>query len=265
MFYNPIRVPKQKSVRVLIFIVSVIIIVHFIFPSFFPVLSYYLFSPFWYLENVFTEGLSFQDAFRLRSELIRENRELVSKVQDLTARTADYQAIRSENEELRNMGSEVTEKSVLAAVLVKPPVSPYDTLLLDQGADKGIKVGDLVIAPGKTVIGVIKETYGSFSKVELFSSAGIETAVSIGPGHIQTVAYGQGGGTFFVRLPREYTVSDGEVITLPGFGNRAIGEVVKVGNDESSSFTRILFAVPVNIYSLAWVTVEKADIDIVKP
>ncbi len=232
--------------------------VNFFLPALFPTIAYYILRPLWWVESNVGAEQRDQSIALSHKNLIDENHDLRARVETLSEKLVTFDSLKNENEELRALGKSSTDSNkILAAVLAKPSVSPYDTLVIDVGEKGGIAVGDYVVAEGSIVLGRINEVHARFSKAVLLSSPGVETNVAIGKEKIQAVAYGQGAGTLFMKLPREYEIKEGDPIVVPELGNRAIGSAAIVGTDGASAFTKVLFNVPVNLFTLRWVTVEK--------
>ena len=119
--------------------------------------------------------------FSSKSALERENEKLWSQLVRSEARMADYQIIVRENESLKEILSRQPEdkKFILAAVLAKPGVSPYDTLLLDLGAKDGAIIGNLIFAEGDIPIGRLASVTSDTAKAVLFSSTRERTPVIV--------------------------------------------------------------------------------------
>jgi cell shape-determining protein MreC len=177
-------------------------------------------------------------------------------------------AIELENNELKKiLGRDVvlstTSASVtrrgetLAAVLRRPPLLPYDELVIDVGGDDGIVAGDTVYAPGKVLIGRVESVRGSTARVILYSSPGKQYEVMIGPQHIPTTARGRGGGQYEAEVARDLSVTEGDFVEVPSLEDRPFGIVTTVMSDPTQPFKTILFAPSVNVYQLRWVIVKK--------
>ena len=151
-------------------------------------------------------------------------------------------------------------KYTLAAVLKRPPISPYDELIIDIGQNNGVAVGNLVYAPGNVLIGSVSDTLGETSKVSLFSSAGMTYDVLVSDAavgkNIPAVAHGLGGGQFSVQVPRDVVSNTGDIVTVPSINNKTIGIVGGVAMDPAQPFETILFTSLANIYELHWVLVD---------
>ena len=215
-------------------------------------------SPFWNIKNSFYYFISDNlNLLRSKSNLIEENYNLSKQIEKDERDLLLKDILNSENEDLklllnrRNSNS----KSILGTILVKPTLSPYDTLIIDIGLDQNISIGDKVVVDGNVFIGYISEVYSNSSKVILYSSPGEKVVVLIGESNIGKEAVGAGGGNFSVNAPREIEVKEGDTITIPSISPNVFGVVEKIEFKENDAFQRILFKNTVNINELKWVLV----------
>jgi cell shape-determining protein MreC len=181
-------------------------------------------------------------AVRERDALAAQNAILAAKVADLTklvgARTEPAHAI-------------------LAGVLARPPVSPYDALLLDQGSDAGVVPGALVSGPGGVPVGTIESVAKGSSRAVLFSAPGRETAGWVGESRAPLTLAGQGAGAFGTEVPHETAVAVGDEVFVAGPGALPIGVVMRVDSNPSSPDTALRIRPAVNPFSLTWVTIAR--------
>ena len=192
-----------------------------------------------------------------KSSLWRENENLKQELEDARARMANYDALQSENLALKETLSRAPEeKLILAAILSKPNLSPYDTLLVDVGGQLA-EVGDIVFAYGDVPIGRVSEVYASSSKVVLFSSPGEKTEVLILGQNIFMPLVGRGGSNFEMTLPRDLTLEIGTEVQLPGLTPHVLASVVTILSDPRDAFQKALLVSPVNIQELKFVEVEQ--------
>ena len=195
-----------------------------------------------------------------KAALGRENEQLRAQLASTSAALADRNALYQENLVLKaQLGRTLTERSVLAGVLMRPPEVPYDSLMLDAGASQGIAPGDLVSAGGTTVIGTIDQVYRTTSRVKLFSSPGesyqgLLAASTTRPSTPVTVV-GQGGGSLSAQVPTQTAVVPGDSIVLPGVGGGFIGSVSHVDEPSGSSFETLYLQLPVNMQELSFVEI----------
>jgi len=218
---------------------------------------HYVSGPLWKAGNRITNTASSYGAFLDSKETLQEkNYALQKEIIELRLKLLSKDLLLQENKELKAaLGRLGSKESVLAAVLSKPNNSPYDTLIIDIGKDKGIQKGDKVLASGEVVFGTIEEVYDKSSKVELYSSPGLIQNVLLGGGAIPATAKGKGAGNFEITLPRDVEVSLGDVVTIPDIEITILGTVLYIEKDPNSPFQTILVKSPVNLSELRVVEV----------
>ena len=193
----------------------------------------------------FRNSLEEDEAATLRDELA-----------STTAALADRNALYAENTNLKQLlGRSVSNHTVLAAVLQKPPGIPYDTLMIDIGARDNVASGDLVFAGGTLVIGTVSEVYNTTSRVTLLSAPG-EKYDALLNSSVPVSLVGQGAGSMSGEVPAGTPVKVGDSIALPGIGSAFVGEVSHVDVEAGSSFITLYMQLPVNLFSLHYVEVQ---------
>ena len=215
-------------------------------------------GPIWSVRNSINYFLS--DNIKLlnsKINLIDENSLLKEQIKSYEKEQALFSLLKKENEDLKNiLGRKISGRNVLlSAVLSKPYLSPYDTLVIDTGLFDGVSVDDKVLADGNTYIGYVSEVYDNFSKVVLYSSPGEKVKVLIGNSNIEKDATGLGGGNFEVQIPREIDIKEGDPIVIPSISANVFGVVEKIEFKESDSFQNIIFKNPINIGELKFIEV----------
>ena len=237
-------------------LVLLILIVEWRAPSAFPGLAAAVSRPFWRMQFAVESG-----ALASPQALLAENESLELQLSALEAETASssVQALIDENAGLRSLlGRASTTPLLGAAVLERPPLLPYDELILDVGTDDGAGSTSLVYAPGRIAIGRIEDAYPQTSKAILFSSPGQTYPVSIGRAHVPANAVGRGGGQYQAQAPHDSGIQPGDIVSDMSFSDGTFGVVVSVSTDPADPFDEILFAPPVNVYQLRWVLVGEA-------
>src|SRR5574343_28397 len=226
-----------RSIKIKQPVFIVLILAFFIFlintfaPNFFSSLFTTIVRPLWHDEEKI--GISYE----LRDALITQ--------------------LQIENSELKKALNRSTASStVIAYILKKPPFSAYDSYIIDIGTDHNIQIGDKAYSIGHVLLGEVKEINKSTSKVKLYSSYGEKFDVTIGK-DVEATAYGMGGGSFEVSLPRDTKVQERDIVTVPNIKVSVFGIVNKVIIDPVKTFYTILFSQPVNIYEQKYVLIEK--------
>lgn len=180
---------------------------------------------------------------------------LRAELAQVGARAADRDMLYAENQTLkallnRTEGHEV----VLATILLRPPGTPYDTLLIDRGSRDGVTEGNRVSAGGTTVVGRVSEVFEESARVLLFSSPGVSYEGVIA-GKITFSVEGQGGGSLRGEVPVGSEVAVGDhVLLAPGGYASNVSYIERV---EGSSLERVYMQLPVNIQQLLYVEVWK--------
>lgn len=177
----------------------------------------------------------------------------------------DRDLLYAENRELKarlNRAPATTTARTLAAVIMRPPGVPYDTLMLDIGSDDGVAVGDLAAAGGSVYIGRISSAYANTSRVTLFSAPGEAHEaflVNAATGESVPLAVaGQGGGSFVGEVSAGTAVAIGDRVIFANLQPQFIAQVVGIDSPEEKSFKTVYLQMPVNPLSLRFVEVEPA-------
>ncbi|MDO8492667.1 MAG: rod shape-determining protein MreC [bacterium] len=188
--------------------------------------------------------------------LIAQNEKLKMELLTKGQILLDYQTIKSENEILKGIASRnATSTRVIAGVLRTPDQSPYDTIIIDAGADQAVVKGNLVYAKQEIPIGAIEFVYQNSALVKLYSTPGETHDVYLGYDKIAGRAVGRGGGNFEVILPHGAKVFKGDAVTLPGLTGKIFGEVESLAETEGGTFIRALFKNPFSFDELRFVEV----------
>src|SRR3989344_3858818 len=254
------KIQRKKLFQKLLFLVIFFILVYFrsgIIDGA-SYLAIFVFRP--VLIFGYKVGNSFENLksyFLSKSSLSLENESLKLEVSEKNAFMTNYNSILDENIFLKEiLGRKKTKTSVIvSAILAKPNKSFYDTLVIDVGLKQGVKVGDSVFALGNIPIGRIAEVHAYSSKVILFSNSGEKTQVVINKNIFMEVV-GRGGGNFEMAIPKDFNLSKGSEVVLPGIMPHVLAVVETVLSDPRDSFQKALLVSPANIQELKFVEVE---------
>lgn len=215
-------------------------------------------SPLWSAENnLLDSATNALEFLKPKQTLITEKQAMQERIFMAGTLEALNSVLTKENEELKDLlgRKEIKKKTVLAAILVKPPKNFYDILTIDIGTNHGVKVGNVVVANANVYIGEIVEVYPDTAKVLMYSSPGNKRTVVIGADSVSAEAVGLGGSNFSITLPREVEVVEGDVVVIPSINPNVFGVVERVSVEDKDSFQTILFKSPVNISELNFVEV----------
>jgi cell shape-determining protein MreC len=148
---------------------------------------------------------------------------------------------------------------MLAGVLAGPPLSPYDTLVVEGGSNDGIQEGARVYGSGGVPVGTVRSVSSRTSRVLLYSSSGVETYGWFGDERMPITFIGKGAGAFSATLPHDSEITIGEFIYLPGPGAIPFGSVGNIHEDPASPQKRIDILPRVSPFSLTWLLIEQED------
>lgn len=179
------------------------------------------------------------------------------------ALVADRDALYKENLDLKmRLGRTVTTERMLAAVLMRPPATPYDTLAIDVGAALGVAEGDTVSAGGGALIGTISQVSEAGARVTLYSAPAEKydalLSLHVG-GRLPVTVVGMGGGSMSAQVPAGSGVAVGDEVLFAGIVGGISGRVVGVEAGIGESFATIYLRLPVNPQSLQFVEVLKKN------
>ncbi|MDP4020541.1 MAG: rod shape-determining protein MreC [Candidatus Adlerbacteria bacterium] len=207
--------------------------------------------------TIFSPVFSGTQSFIHQNELERLRAELGAA----QALVADRELLLRENIELKTRLGRVPEETstLLAAILLRPPATPYDTLMLDVGLKEGVSVGDLVFSVGSVVIGKVTEVYRSTSRATLFSAPGEahDVLVFTQGGSVPLVAEGQGSGSFIGKLPQGTQVNMGDPVLFPDIVPILMAQIAAVETAPNESFQTVYMQLPANPLLLHYVEVRK--------
>lgn len=194
---------------------------------------------------------------RPKASLVEENNNLKDEVRGLRADLLFYDALAVEHQRLlQSFGRGEGLPRKIAVVVVKPPQSPYDTIILDIGSVDGIAVDQSIFGSGNTALGRISSVEKNHSTATLFSNSGMESQAIVERSGMSIVVKGNGGGGFEARVPQDSDISLEDIIVLPGRIPAPLGRVVKIDSTPASSFKAISISSLANINYTRWVEVE---------
>lgn len=212
--------------------------------------------PVWKTSDASANALSsipyyFQD----RASLISSYEKAQDDLKLAQAAALDRNQLYEENLALKeHMGRIAQPDAVMAAVIVRPPETPYDTLLIDVGKASDISLGDRVAAEGTLLIGKVTEVFEHSSRVTLFSSSG-QSYDGFLRGVVPVKVEGQGGGSLKMQIPYDAKVIEGDPVTLPGIESNTASVVEHVEPGQGDSAVTAYLRLPVSIFELKQVDV----------
>jgi cell shape-determining protein MreC len=211
--------------------------------------------PFWFIrDTVVTKYDAVATALSSKAALEAENDYLKEVLDEISLEAYSRDQLRKENDDLKAMlGREGEYTYTLGRILSAPPVSPYDTLLIDAGEEQGVFVGMEAFSQGDFKVGEVSRVWGRTSLVSLYSTPNTQLSVTIGSSSIPAVAWGLGGGNLRVILPRGVAVKQGDIIAIPALSPEYAGTVDAIDRPEGSSLEAIYIRLPFDVYKEKWV------------
>lgn len=248
------RKNTQKKVAITFLVIVIVMVV--IVSSPVKGVLFFVAEPIWKLENSILNSSLFE-YFKYKQTLINEKQDFEQKLLTTSDLSVLNDTLKNENETLKDLlgRKEITQNTILAAVLVRPPQIPYDSIIIDVGANSNVKIGDKVIANANVYLGEVSEVNYNSAKVILYSTPGQKLSVIISESSVTAEAVGIGGGNFSIFLPSEVQIKEGDVIVIPAITPNVFGIIEKVNFKDKDSFQTVLFKSPVNISELRFVQV----------
>ncbi len=223
----------------------------FILHTFAPGILLPLAAPVWNAGSGVAKVVSDTSSFFADRARVVQERDLLS---------AQALALNEENRTLRARLSDIGalgegSTGMLAGVIARPPVSPYDTLIALLTEAGTVTTGAYAYGPGGVPLGTVDQVAGKTVRIALFSTGGRETIGWVGEKRIPITLVGRGGGAFEASLPRESGALVGDVVYVPGPGALPIGSIARIESDPSSPRDIVRIAPYANLFALTWVAI----------
>ena len=211
-------------------------------------------TPFWTTGSALSAGVgNASGLFASKPSLLEERDRLLSDNAALYAKSAALEAQVADLERLLGDRTDASE-GILAGVLARPPVSPYDTLVVDQGERAGVSAGMRAEGPGGIALGVVESASAGSARVILYSAPGKETESWVGEARIPVTLVGESAGAMSAVVARDAGIVPGDLVYVAGPGARPVGTVISVANDPSLPRSRVDIRPLANPFSTPWVT-----------
>lgn len=223
-------------------------------------LLHYVGKPLWKLERLTINNLeNVGYIIRSKSSVYKENENLLRENADLKVSMIDYNILKNENIELKELFGRIIPKKdfIISNILTKPNYSPYDTIIIDIGADFGVSLDDKVFSNTVTPIGKISAIYEKTSLVTLYSNPGEVTEAMIDGTNTSIELIGRGGGNFEMIIPLDLPFTKGSFVFLPNISSEIVAIIGDVISSPHDPVKRVLLSSPVNVQSLKWVFVSR--------
>lgn len=240
--------------------------------------------PLWFAYGVTSEFISVPfTLFKTKLSLEQEIKFLKQREAIALDREVLLKSIQTENSELKKMAGRAdnhgnvnsstinppfasSNNPILAVVISRPGVSLYDTLIIDRGDNHGVKLGNIVLSAGGTLLGQIDAVYRNSSRVVLMSYPGRKIPVLVSSDRLSAMATGDGGGVFTLNVPESSNVKVGDLVETVHNEPLVIGTVGGVETAKNDAMKTVYIKSSVNFQQMKWVVVvgDKLSIEEVK-
>lgn len=137
-----------------------------------------------------------------------------------------------------------TDEALVAPVLLRDPAPGRLTMLIGRGADDGVLVGQPVLGPGGTLIGVIADVEPSRAWLRLLTDGDAAVAVVVQSSRTAGALVGTGDGLALELVERGADVAAGDLLVTSALGGRVpagliAGRVTSVTSQPQDLFEAI--------------------------
>jgi cell shape-determining protein MreC len=254
---NNFRRRSGSNGRVLL-IVGAIFIAGIIFLSSFGSFVANAVTPLWHSNFFLTRGISnFTQSLRSKDALIEENMRLKDELASSNELIVSLRAIASSRDDLIASFGRSFQSGIPANVLVHPPETPYDIVLVDAGENLGVRPGSEVSTPEGSSIGIVSDVFSKTARVKLYSTSGERTDAVLERHSVPITLVGRGGGSLEFTVPREAPVEIGDRIMTPYIESGLLGIVGNIDVTQTDSFKTVLVKSPINPSMLRHVIIKR--------
>lgn len=217
--------------------------------------------PFWKVGVFLSNNVNIVPGFlRTKTALVAENDALKSELLISREKIMNFEVLGAEHARLlEEFGRIGNQGKTIATVLVRPPQTPYDMLILDAGSTDGVSSGDAVYTMGGIILGTVSEVAANSSNVTLFTRTDLQTEAFFERTNLAVTLRGIGGGTFEVEVPLEADVLKDDVLIVPKLEPSIVGVVSLVESSVKNAFKRVLIQTPANISYTRFVLIEQQN------
>jgi cell shape-determining protein MreC len=214
-------------------------------------------APFW-KSNFFSRTfLGTVALVRSKESLENENQSLKAQLDSYNSLVVSSRVLEDSRDQLLTYFNRAsTTPGIAAAVLVHPPETPYDMLVIDAGTSEGVALGNRVSLPEGVVIGNVSQVSTYSARVDLYSGSGNTTDAVLERNSLPVTLIGQGGSNFEFDLPKGVAVEDGDKILSPNIRSEMIAVVGDVESDPTDSLEHVYARSVVDVFTLRFVLVK---------
>lgn len=264
MIYPQKSKTNKINSRKTIFVATIfvfLLVLQFFFSVTLKNIFYFVYKPVYIVEeNILKPFVGVQNFFKTKNSLINENASLKEELTKLELKVYDYNLLQKENDELKSqLGRDDKSVKILANIVSKPPLSPYDTFVLDVGKRNGISLGNKVYISDKIIVGEITEVRERSSVVGLFSKSDTNTSVVLERTGGQYNLVGQGGQNYKLEVPKDTDLIWGDLFIYPNGQRSIVGIVSYIDTNSQSAFKTAYIRPPVNIFAYKTVLVGEEN------
>lgn len=251
--------PTAKRISVILVGAAVLVLFLFLFRPSLQGGMFVIFTPVWKVaDSVGNSVFSIPSFFSSKATLSAQNRKLLQDLSASQTSVLDRNQLYEENLALKErLGRVAQPNAAFAAVILRPPEVPYDTLLIDIGEDADIEVGDRVAGHGALLIGKITEVNAHSARVTLFSSPN-EKYNGFLRGNVPVEVVGLGGGSLMMQVPYDAKAKVGDLVTLPSIESNISSVVEHIEPGQGDSAVTAYLRLPVNQLELRFVDVWRS-------
>ena len=251
--------------KCLAFIFSVIVLCLFLNLTFFPRqikdTFYFISRP--TQEWLWSKGLVFSSFFEGITQGVQikeENIWLSNENKELINQNIELEKLRDENQILRTaLGLSLEESFDLEMARVIGKDISNDYIIINKGAEDGLKSNLPLITEGKVLIGKIVEVYENISKVQLLNSRESLLNIEIFDKNIYGLLKGKNSFDYFLDLiPNESEIVSGDLVITSSFGGDfpkglLVGTISSIKDSETVSFKEAVVKPSFGIENLNYV------------
>lgn len=255
-YYKPVHNRRRLLIRIGIPAAVVIVII------FTPIMSWLLGSghvlarPFWWVSQAVSNVThSAVQNIATKKGLVRDVNDLRAEVARLQAVDAQNRFLQEENTELQDLlhATPQSKEELLARVLVRPPTTWYDSLVVDRGEADFVQVGDRAYAYGTIPLGTVVAVTKHTATVEMYSASSRKTDAILIPGNIPVTAEGRGNSGLHFDVHRDAVVDEQSTVILPT--GELLATIGSIEFDPRDPFRSVHAVMPVNMQYLRFITI----------
>ncbi|MDA0353567.1 MAG: rod shape-determining protein MreC [Chloroflexi bacterium] len=144
----------------------------------------------------------------------------VERLQSELAALREQQTIAGAAAELYGSARLAPDQALLAPVLLRDPAPGQRAFLIGRGADDGVLVGQPVLGPGGTLVGVVAQVEAGRAWLRLLTDVDAAVAVTVQSSRTLGALVGTGDGLSLELVERGKNVAIGDILVTSVLGDR---------------------------------------------